>query len=500
MNRELIELLPQFIKDVVEAYEEIEGVAPEMTLPVILAILSFACQAILDANPLMRTWKRSPLSLFVTVVAESGQRKSSVFDSLKKGIEKWEEEQVVQAKADATDYKVEMKAYDNEIRDRAKDKDTDWSTQPLYEPQLPKNWKHKYEKFTTNGFIESLERIPHAFVVNCDAAEFFNSHAFTNNGTDVEIISTLAKLWSGENVERNTSLDTNFISKRRVTGLFMIQAGQAKFLKDQRYKDQGFTNRMLISQPPRISDEIEDDDVFDISDSDKTAKLDKAIDVFNERVYKLLKSTLAIKKNSLAGLRQSLIDTSDKYTLDLDLVKIDKDAITVYKDVYKELQTIKKQKYYKQAGFYEDQQQFIDRLFEQFIRIGTILTVSQFKDSMSVEDSWCAKLITDFFVDERLHLELDIVAEKSVIVTTAEDLYKKLKKWTKDSKNMPEGIRADSIKRGGFTMTMLNNNSTASYIGMDGPNKIRVIDEMVMRKWITKEKIAGGGSLVKILS
>lgn len=499
MNRELIELLPQFIKDVVEAYEEIEGVAPEMTLPVILAILSFACQAILDANPLMRTWKRSPLSLYVTVVAESGQRKSSVFDSLKKGIDKWEEEQVVQAKADATDYKVEAAKYKAEIQSRAKS-DDDFSNDPLYEPQLPKNWKHKYEKFTTNGFIESLERIPHAFVVNCDAAEFFNSHAFTNKGTDVEIISTLAKLWSGENIERNTSLDTNFISKRRVSALFMIQAGQAKFLKDQRFKDQGFTNRMLISQPPRISDEIEDEDVFDISDSDKTAKLDKAINTFNERVYDLLKSTTTIKKNSLADLRQSLIDTGDKHTLDLDLVKIDEDALAVYKDVYKEFQKVKKQKFYKVIGFYEENEQFIDRLFEQFIRLGTILTVSQFKDSMSIQDAWCGKLITDFFVDERQHLELDIVAEKSVIVTIAEDLYKKLKKWTKDEASIPNSIREDSIKRGGFTMTMLNNNSTASYIGLDSPNKMRVIDEMEMRKWITKEKIAGGGNLVKIIS
>lgn len=499
MNRELIELLPQFIKDVVEAYEEIEGVAPEMTLPVILAILSFACQAILDANPLMRTWKRSPLSLYVTVVAESGQRKSSVFDSLKKGIDKWEEEQVVQAKADATDYKVEAAKYKAEIQSRAKS-DDDFSNDPLYEPQLPKNWKHKYEKFTTNGFIESLERIPHAFVVNCDAAEFFNSHAFTNKGTDVEIISTLAKLWSGENIERNTSLDTNFISKRRVSALFMIQAGQAKFLKDQRFKDQGFTNRMLISQPPRISDEIEDEDVFDISDSDKTAKLDKAINTFNERVYDLLKSTTTIKKNSLADLRQSLIDTGDKHTLHLDLVKIDEDALAVYKDVYKEFQKVKKQKFYKVIGFYEENEQFIDRLFEQFIRLGTILTVSQFKDSMSIQDAWCGKLITDFFVDERQHLELDIVAEKSVIVTIAEDLYKKLKKWTKDEASIPNSIREDSIKRGGFTMTMLNNNSTASYIGLDSPNKMRVIDEMEMRKWITKEKIAGGGNLVKIIS
>ena len=499
MNRELIELLPQFIKDVVEAYEEIEGVAPEMTLPVILAILSFACQAILDANPLMRTWKRSPLSLYVTVVAESGQRKSSVFDSLKKGIDKWEEEQVVQAKADATDYKVEAAKYKAEIQSRAKS-DDDFSNDPLYEPQLPKNWKHKYEKFTTNGFIESLECIPHAFVVNCDAAEFFNSHAFTNKGTDVEIISTLAKLWSGENIERNTSLDTNFISKRRVSALFMIQAGQAKFLKDQRFKDQGFTNRMLISQPPRISDEIEDEDVFDISDSDKTAKLDKAINTFNERVYDLLKSTTTIKKNSLADLRQSLIDTGDKHTLHLDLVKIDEDALAVYKDVYKEFQKVKKQKFYKVIGFYEENEQFIDRLFEQFIRLGTILTVSQFKDSMSIQDAWCGKLITDFFVDERQHLELDIVAEKSVIVTIAEDLYKKLKKWTKDEASIPNSIREDSIKRGGFTMTMLNNNSTASYIGLDSPNKMRVIDEMEMRKWITKEKIAGGGNLVKIIS
>ena len=499
MKREVIEFLPQFVKDVVEAYEEVEGVSPEMTLPVMLAILSFACQAILDANP--GKWHRSPLSLFVAVVAESGQRKSAVFDRLKQGIDKWEAEQVIQAKADATQYKVEMKQYEQEIKDRAKDKDTDWTTQPpLFEPQLPRDWKHKYEKFTTNGFIETLERIPHAFVVNTDAAEFFNSHAFQNKGTDVEITSVLAKLWSGEPVERNTGIDRNFINKRRVSALFMIQAGQAKFLKDQRFKDQGFTNRILISQPPSIDDEDESEDMFDTSDNTKKAKLNKAIDVFNERVYDLLKSTKDVKKNSLADLRQSLIDTSDKNELDLDIVKIDEEAQTVYNEVYQALKIVKKQKYYKASGFYEEYEQFINREFEHFARLATILTVSQFKDSMSIEDAWCGKMLKDEFVDQRQHLELDIVAEKSVIVTIAEDLYKKLKKWTKDSDNIPEKIRAEAIKRNGFTMTMLAQYSNTSYINAEGLTKIKVIDEMEMRKWITKEKIAGGGNLVNVVS
>ena len=66
---------------------------------------------------------------------------------------------------------------------------------------------------------------------------------------------------------------------------------------------------------------------------------------------------------------------------------------------------------------------------------------------MSIEDAWCGKMLKDEFVDQRQHLELDIVAEKSIVVTIAEDLYKKLKKWTKDSDNIPDSIRAESIKR-----------------------------------------------------
>jgi len=497
MKKEVIEFLPQFIKDVVTEYEEVEGVSPEMTLPIMLAILSFACQAILDANP--GRWRRSPLSLLVTVLAESGQRKSAIYDRLKEGIVKWQDEQVVVAKANASQYLVEMKQYEAEIRDRAKDKDTDWTTEPpLFEPQLPRNWRHLFEKFTTNGLLKDLERVPHAFIVNTDAAEFFNSHAFQNSGTDTEIITAMSKVWSGEPITKSTGIEEKYVANRRASALFMIQAGQAKFLKDPRFKDQGFTNRVLISQPPLIEEE-ETVSMFDTTNDHKKAKLDKAIDTFNERVYDLLKSTANVKNKGLANMRQALIDTKDKNELFLDVIKIEKEAEEVYDEVYQSLQKVKKQKYYKEPGFYAEYEAFINREFEHFIRIAGVISVCQFKDSVSLEDAWCAKMIKDFFVEQRQHLELDIVKDKDSVVTTAEDLWKQLKKWTIHPEIIPESIQKEFGDRGGFTKTMMNNYCIKSYADMTKPIKDRVLTEMVSREWIIVEPIKGGGNLVKLV-
>lgn len=498
MKREVIEFLPQFIKDVVEAYEEVEGVSPEMTLPIILAILSFACQAILDANPHQSTWTRSPLSLFVAIVAESGQRKSATFDSLKQGIVKWQEERVVQAKQDITEYKVEKLQYEAEIKSRAKSED-DFSNDPLYEPQLPRNWKHLLEKFTTNGLLKELERLPHAFIVNTDAAEFFNSHAFQGKGSDIEITSVLAKLWSGESVEKNTGIEDKYVANRRVSALFMIQAGQAKFLKDARYKDQGFTNRVLISQPPLIKKKKKKS-MFDTSNDESKAKLNKAIDVFNERVYDLLKSSENSGKSKLADLRQALVDTKDKNELALDVVQIDKEAQAVYEEVDDSLDTVKETKYYKKPGFYEEYQQFIDREFEHFIRLATVLAVSQFKDSIGIEDAWCGKMLKDEFVDQRQHLELDIVQDKGIIVTVAEDLWKQLDKWTNYPDAIPEKARELIKEKGGYTKTIMNNYCIKSYATLVGSDKDKVLQEMLTRDWIVMKELEKGGKIITVCS
>ena len=73
MKQEVIEFLPQLIKDVVIELEEREGLPPEMSLPTMLGIANFATQSLGDVNPQIHTWSKSPTGQYYCVLAESGQ-------------------------------------------------------------------------------------------------------------------------------------------------------------------------------------------------------------------------------------------------------------------------------------------------------------------------------------------------------------------------------------------------------------------------------------------
>lgn len=494
MKQEVIEFLPQLIKDVVIELEESEGLPPEMSLPTILSIINFATQSKSDGSPLLPTWKRCPTGQYYCVLAESGQRKTATFEMLSKGVKKWEKEQVLQAKQRQSEYEIAQLKYKADLRERAKD-DTN-SLPPITEPSMYRNWKHVLQKFTTNGLLNDLERIPHAFLVNTDAAEFFNSHAFqSKSGTDTEIVTVLSKLWSNEPITKSTGIEEKHMSDRRATALFMIQAGQAKFLKDARYKDQGFTNRVLIAQPPVIKQKT-----VSLFDQQNTEELDMILDQFNEHIYHLLTQADSKTKTGLANLRQELLDASDPNELDLTPLPVSQEAKQIFNEMYIKVQTIKQEQYYKEEGFFEEYKTFLSRVYEHFIRMATTIALFSEHEQVTIEDAAAAYQIIDWFIEERRHLELDIARDKHETVQVAEDLYKRLRKWQDYPDQAPKLAQRDMQERGGITKTCLNNNSIASYKNMNEYERSQVLNEMQSRDWVELINLDKGGIAIKVVN
>jgi len=486
MKKELINKLPTLMKDVIVLMEDGEGVSPEMVLPVILSVSNFSVQSIMDANPV--EWTRSPCGQFYVVVAESGERKTATYILLCGGIIKWQEEQMFEAKKAKTEYLIEKKKYDRDIMNRAKQDPNEYANEPpLIEPQMYSNWKHLFEKFTTNGLLKDLELVSHCFLVNTDAAEFFNSHAFQGKGTDTEIVSALSKLWSGEAITKSTGIEEKYIAHRRASALFMIQAGQAKFLKDERYKDQGFTNRLLIAQPPRIEHKIVS--LWDEGNIEKKAKLKEAIDAFNAQIYKLLNKGADTKKMGLANICQALQMSTDKNELK-HLPRMEVNATdgarAVYREMYETFEIVKRDRFYKVEGFFEEYGAFLSRCFEHYVRMATTLALFEENDTITKENAECAKEIILWFIEQRHNLELDIARDKSEIVQCAESLLKLMKKWYKTTPNL---FVKDIVAYNGMSRTFLNNNGPATYKIMETPDRDRVLEEMASREWIEFETI-----------
>lgn len=486
MKQELINNLPTLMKDVITLMKDGEGVSAEMVLPVALSVSNFAVQSIMDANPIQ--WTRSPCGQFYVVVAESGERKTATYILLCDGIIKWQEEQMFEAKKAKTEYLIEKKKYDKELMNRAKQDPDEYANEPpLVEPQIYSNWKHLFEKFTTNGLLKDLELVPHCFLVNTDAAEFFNSHAFQGKGTDTEIVSALSKLWSGEAITKSTGIEEKYIANRRASALFMIQAGQAKFLKDERFKDQGFTNRLLIAQPPRIQHKITS--LWDEGNIEKKAKLKEAIDKFNDHIYKLLNKGADTKKMWQADVPHDELRSTDKNELKY-LLRMEVNATDGARDVYNEMfqtfEKVKQDEFYKVEGFYEEYGAFLNRCFEHYCRMATTLALFEENDTITKENAECAKEIILWFIEQRHNLELDIARDKSEIVQCAESLLKLMKKWYKTT---PKLFIKDIVAYDGMSRTFLNNNGPATYKIMETPDRDRVLEEMASREWIEFETI-----------
>ena len=438
LDKETRDLLPAIIRDTMDAMSAMTNAPDEMTLPVTLAVANFATQGLTNVHP--HCWdKNVPLSEYFVVLVPSGGMKTSIYDMLALGIKKFERDQEGPAKEALVQYKIDLKTFNKAIDEEVKSP----TFVKLVEPIKPKGCRYKVEKATVNGLLNTLEVVPFAGLFSSDAAEFFNSHSFQDSNKSVEMVSTLSKAWSGEDLERNTGIELNNIKlhDRRFNMLVMLQQQLAGFLNNSQYKDQGFVNRMLITQCELFSKPI-----MEIG-SKATLKQNMALlDPFNDRVYDLLDKVNTAQENirkaplTLPGVkmsvleqlraRQHVLDSSNPNELILPLMEFDIDnnipfeeyIIGYYNGLARRAHDPK----------YADYSNFMSRAFEHFCRIAATLAAFNLEDKISRKTAECAHGLTEYFIEQRLNLNVD----GSVTVSPIVELAKKVHAWLIKRPNM----------------------------------------------------------------
>jgi len=434
MLEEVKQLLPPLMASAIETINKASGVPDEVTIQCILGVSTFACQALYDVDPI--AFEKKPISNYFMCLVPSGGLKSSTLSLVMKGVNQYVKEEFDNTKDARTQYAIEKGRYDKEIKAAIKiDPNapavpaTPFTSAVPKEPEYPRTSEYILEAHTYNGLLNAFRGVPHIGIFNPDAAGAYSGHSYKNADSQMEMVAAKSKLYSGEDVARQTGIqeDCIILSNRRLTSLEMLQPGLAKLLKDNTAIEQGITNRMLITQAAPQPAKL-----FDFSDAKEDANnLVKSLEPFNNRIYELLKSA-GKQKPSISKLRHTLInakpekpDSTPKNELFLPILHFDQTARQIAQDfgnwAINEATQLK----------YEDHIEFMKRVYEQFCRLAAVLSAFEFKTYIGEQEAYCAVGLMKYYIAQRINLDLETKPELSTEVKNAI----KLKKILLDRKN-----------------------------------------------------------------
>ncbi|WP_330985126.1 MULTISPECIES: YfjI family protein [Enterobacterales] len=250
-----IEHFPIFVRQTIEELQKSSQAPVEMVADVVLGAISLACQSLAMIEH--RDGRISPLSLFLCIIALSGERKSGVYNEVIRPFllfeKKVKEEYILQREA----YEAELaawKAIEKAILKKIgkfTEKKLDTTelketlkfhyTQKSVAPRLP---KLIYTDATPDAVLKGLSvNIATAGLMLDEGGIFFKGHGHRN-------LPVYNQAWDGVSLEVDRKDHTLVIDNCRFTMLLMIQPDELKaYLK--RYGNHafgsGFFPRFLIT-------------------------------------------------------------------------------------------------------------------------------------------------------------------------------------------------------------------------------------------------------------
>lgn len=228
-----VQSLPKLVGEAVKAYHQYGKQPLSLIACSALANISLSCQSL--ANVARDRLLVSPVSLYFLLIAESGERKSSVDHAFSSIIRKWEQTSriklspVIQfAKTKHQIWFAEKMGVLSQIR-RATDeksvKDLDNKLQEIMErePLIPLLPHLFYEDVTQEALVEQIsEGWPSTSLWSDEGALVLNSHGMQN--TTPKFVALLNRIWDGKpfNLNRKTSKNLT-VANRRLTVSLMLQ-------------------------------------------------------------------------------------------------------------------------------------------------------------------------------------------------------------------------------------------------------------------------------------
>lgn len=251
-----VDLFPPVLRDVIVALFRDVDAPLDLISGTILSAVSLACQSFIEVQ--LPDGRIKPCSLYNIILANSGERKSTIFSLVMKPFFEFERNDKFNREEKVADYNAEMEVWN--IKRKAivklinkkitKGEECSYELEELKilnmtKPAMPRKMKLIYTDTTPEALQRGLyDNIPWAGLASDEASVFFEGRAKNNLGF-------LNELWDGAMVDVERRGENSFsVDDNRFTILLMVQHDIFKqYFKRHGNKatGSGFLSRFLIS-------------------------------------------------------------------------------------------------------------------------------------------------------------------------------------------------------------------------------------------------------------
>lgn len=383
--------LPDDMKVAILVLEELHNIPESMALPVVLGVANLAAQAHYDVDS--GKYGVRPISLFLLSMAATGGRKTTTFKELMVGIQDFLEQKRDELKDEDLRYNLEKKKFEREERQWLKDSEDPLNLVLPPMPQRPAPMEtadYTINKGTLNGIVDTLKSQSFVGLFSSEGGEFFNSHSFQGGKNEisraVEMSASLTSMWDGTEITKTTGMERVKLFNRRVNMLFLLQTETVEsMLNNPIFSEQGFVHRILITQSPKYNNkEWENSEESDVWE----AKIRESLKGFHKKTRDLISRKLTLKPNK-------------PFELEPTLIRQTRESKQIYVDFYNKNLN-------RSSGDLKNFAGFAERLHEHAIRIAGTLAAFEGLTEITKEIAECSLDLIDFFIEQRLSLELGI--------------------------------------------------------------------------------------------
>ena len=456
----IVNLLPNQMQDVITGMKKLSNIPTEMTLPAALAVANFAAQGHADVDPLVFGVK--PLSQFFITIQGSGGAKSTVYDTLLEGYTNWRDEKLTDYEREMDQYHINKDCWEMERKKRLGIKDQYERKQALIDlgpaPKAPLTYMCDVEQPTVKGLFRKLEAArPSIGLFTSEAGQFLSSHSFQDGTTTVNMGTTLTKLWDNQGLTRDVGDESIAIMDRRFCMFLMVQEEVGSpFLTNKKLDGQGLLPRCLINIVPGW-----DMPEMDLSDTAIAAQKElkkKYLRPWTERIYELFRTELPYHADSNQRLNPPVLKWNEdarNYANDWFNNRVRRFMNTIYADIEK----------------------FAKRSFEHMVRVAGTLCVFDGRDSLTIDDIKAATLIMDWYMKQKMKLDLPTGDERDM---DEKPIIDKLVSWWKNKPNV------QSVRN-------LTRDTPRAFRDLNATKRVKILDAMILDNLIEEVKIQTAG-------
>jgi hypothetical protein len=288
---------------IANAFHEVKAItqAPDpLIYSAILGSVSVASQGSINVE--LPIDKVVPAPLMMLMIADSGERKSTVQNLLTKGMKLFQQNNLKGYQKKLNEYKIRLELHENQTTQIRKSVNLNDQVQreevvgKLIEhercrPVKPKLSLLSFEDTTPEALFFSLsENIPNGILISSEGGIIFNSRAFVQT-------PAFSSIWSGDSVIVNRkSVESFTLEGARLTVSIMVQPSSLeRFVKKNKddVRGNGFLSRFLVCAPPSNCG------FRQINSADYHRE---GLQSFNDRVYQLLTESAELEDFTLKAV------------------------------------------------------------------------------------------------------------------------------------------------------------------------------------------------------